>query len=217
MYNKEEGIKAIIDLQAFAGITESKERAAEAWDNMKQHERDVTEAFHLELVKKQSVQAERAESQASRVRNLVMHCFYDNDEIKDLAPGTTPAGAIIVKGITKTLGFKPERVKINEASIKALIEEIVPDDFLTTGGKGMSFLNLCMNRRGEHWAEHPVMEELILLGMAIKRAGFCVPREMWSMFPGGMPYVWFDTRTDDEIGRSSEILKGIGDARESGG
>jgi hypothetical protein len=33
------------------------------------------------------------------------------------------------------------------------------------------------------------MDELVCLGLAIGRIAFLMPREMWEMLPGGMPYI----------------------------
>ena len=38
--------------------------------------------------------------------------------------------------------------------------------------------------------------EMEALGMA----GFCMPRDFWSAFPGGMPYVWFDPTFGEPVG-----------------
>jgi hypothetical protein len=48
---KAEGIKAIIALQKYAGITEPKERAAEAWSHFTQLEKDQTETIYRTLEK----------------------------------------------------------------------------------------------------------------------------------------------------------------------
>lgn len=32
------------------------------------------------------------------------------------------------------------------------------------------------------------MEQLVSLGIGIKKVKYCMPKEMWSILPGGMPY-----------------------------
>lgn len=32
------------------------------------------------------------------------------------------------------------------------------------------------------------IDQLLAMGIASKKAAFLMPREMWSMLPGGMPY-----------------------------
>jgi hypothetical protein len=52
----------------------------------------------------------------------------------------------------------------------------------------MSFLNACMDRHGNHWAEHQTIDFLLCLGLATDQVAFCLPREIWAALPGGMPY-----------------------------
>jgi len=66
----------------------------------------------------------------------------------------------------------------------------LPDDFKKSGGGGMSFLNICIDKEGNHWTDlHQTMDELVTMGIACQKAAFLMPREMWSVLPGGMPYV----------------------------
>ena len=52
----------------------------------------------------------------------------------------------------------------------------------------MSFLNACMTQSGEHWGEHPSMDTLFVLGMAVGYVTCLLPRDSWKNLPGGMPY-----------------------------
>jgi hypothetical protein len=110
-----------------------------------------------------------------RIEELLRHCLYSDDELAD--PGTPPEDAVRVEGIVSKYGLHPGRVAEKREVILALIRDIVPDEFLVTKGTGM----------------HHTMEALLCLGMAIGKAGYCLPREMWAVLPGSMPYVWFDT------------------------
>ena len=63
------------------------------------------------------------------------------------------------------------------------------DDFKTSGGGGMSFLNACMDKHGNQWTGmHLRQEQLVQLGIAIGEVEYAASREMWRLFPGGMPY-----------------------------
>jgi len=54
----------------------------------------------------------------------------------------------------------------------------------------MSFLNMCIDKNGNQWADlHRTMDELVALGIATGKLSFLIPREMWSILPGGMPYL----------------------------
>jgi hypothetical protein len=129
---------------------------------------------------------------AQRTDEVFRYCLYTEDEVTE--PGEPPTGAVLVKGIAHNYGLHPARVAEKREVILALIRDVVPDAFLTTKGAGWSFLNLCMDRNGVQWTGmHHTMEALLCLGMAIGKAGYCLPREMWAVLPGSMPYVWFDT------------------------
>lgn len=80
-------------------------------------------------------------------------------------------------------------VKGKEAEIWDMLKEL-PDEFHSNKGGGWSFLNACMDRDGNQWADlHFTMEQLCCLGIASKQASWLFARYMWSSFPGGMPYV----------------------------
>ena len=88
--------------------------------------------------------------------------------------------------------FHPARIDAARADIKTLADEIVPDEFRASGGGGMSFLRLCVDRTGAQWGEHKNMQELVCLCIAAGLASYPMSREYWNILPGGMPYVMFD-------------------------
>lgn len=91
------------------------------------------------------------------------------------------------EGITQTFGFHPIRIESHKVAIREMLE-CLPDEFQHDKGGGMSFLNACMTQDGIHWGEHRSMEQLFALGIATGQAVMLMPREMWSVLPGGMPY-----------------------------
>ena len=95
--------------------------------------------------------------------------------------------AIRVSGITSNVGFDPEKIAANKSNIHAMLEQL-PDEFMVGKGGGMSFLQMCQTKTGQQWGEHRNMEQLAMLGMAAGYVELCLPREMWSALPGGMPY-----------------------------
>jgi len=117
----------------------------------------------------------------SDVNNLVLACLNGKEE-----------GALVIDGIVTTFGFSSEAIAANRSEIKALLDKM-PIQFHKNGGGGWSFLNLCMDRNGDQWGEHTHMEALCCLGIAAGFAHWMMPREMWPMLPGGVPYVGFDT------------------------
>lgn len=100
---------------------------------------------------------------------------------------------VISEGITATFGFHPDRLKENKEKIKALVIELVLSAFLRpSGGLGNSFLYLVFKEDETTWGEHTDAEALLVLAQALGWAGYCLPRPMWKVFPGGLPYVWFN-------------------------
>lgn len=130
---------------------------------------------------------------SENVRNLIMYCLFREGESTD--------NAIIVNGIMKNMGFHPERIKEQEDAIMELLLEL-PEAFMESKGGGWSFLNACMNKDGGQWGEHSSMEDLFLLGMAIEKVSYLMPKELWSALPGGMPYLI----VHDTKGQSNESI-----------
>lgn len=126
---------------------------------------------------------------AKEIDSIVSYCLFKEEEVV----GGPPADAVIVDLIQSKMGFHKGRVTEKREEIRALLNEMSPD-FHKNGGGGMTFLNLCNDKNGNQWTDfHATMECLIAIGMAVGMAEFCLPKEMWAMMPGGMPYVMFDT------------------------
>ena len=102
--------------------------------------------------------------------------------------GEDHSGHIAAHGIMTVVGFHPQRIKNHKEEIVKLLYAL-PIEFQEASGGGFSFLAACNDKNGEQWTGmQVVMEQLFLLGMAAKRVKCLMPREMWSMLPGGMPY-----------------------------
>lgn len=116
---------------------------------------------------------------ASRVEEIFMDCLFRYGE-----PTETH---IVGEGVMTKAGFHPERLAGHKDEIRSMLHQL-SDDFLEDKGGGMSFLNACVTRDGDQWGEHCNIDQLLALGAATGQAKVLMPREMWSMFPGGMPY-----------------------------
>jgi len=123
---------------------------------------------------------------AKKVQELVIDCLNGDHE-----------DALVVEGIINTYGFSHEKIAAHKEEIRELLNDM-PSDFHAGAGGGMSFLNLCMDKAGEQWAEHPTMESLVVLGIAADMAHYSMPRNMWTVLPGGMPYITFTTDSKHE-------------------
>ncbi len=116
---------------------------------------------------------------AKNVNEVFTKCLFKDGENTD--------NKVIAEGIMNNFGFNPERLEENKQNILDMLSGL-PDPFRKSIGGGWSFLQACVDRNDIHWAEHSTIEQLLALGIATKQASILVPREMWAMFPGGMPY-----------------------------
>ena len=95
-------------------------------------------------------------------------------------------GGIDVHGIMTSANLN---VTGHEEEIGTMLADL-PEEFQARGGGGWSFLNACDTKNGEQWTGmHSTMERLFMLGIAVGKARWLLPREMWGALPGGMPYV----------------------------
>ena len=98
-----------------------------------------------------------------------------------------PEKTIIAEGIIRTFGFNVDKLATHKQEIIDLLNEL-PDSFKEGSGGGWSFLQACVDKNGNHWGEHSNMEELFCLGIAIGKVESLLPRDMWKVLPGGVPY-----------------------------
>ena len=133
-----------------------------------------------------------AKLDAKKVNEIFMDCLFKEHP----ACGTT---FIPVKGITMNVGLQASKVEEHSGEIKELLDEL-PDNFKENSGGGWSFLEACVDKEGNQWGEHNNMQELLMLGIASGWAGYLVSsRELWSAFPGGVPYFMiFDNKHEVE-------------------
>lgn len=94
---------------------------------------------------------------------------------------------VLVDGVTINIGFDPVKIKLHKEDIYGLLAQL-PEQFQELSGGGWSFLNACLDKDGKQWGEHIHVEQLLALGIAADLAAYLMPREMWPMLPGGMPY-----------------------------
>lgn len=121
------------------------------------------------------------ELKADRVSEIFTDCLFKEGEDKTVR--------VEAKGLMFRVGFHPERLKSYEKEIVEMLEEL-PDSFHEGKGGGMSFLQACEDRHGNHWAEHQTMDKFFVLGIAIGRVKECM-KSMRHVLPGGMPYFVF--------------------------
>ncbi len=130
-------------------------------------------------------------NKAEQVETLLIECVAD--KINE--------STVTVDGIIQQFTISTRAVGAHKDEIRKLLDEM-PLEFHSPategGGGGWSFLNLCNDREGVQWAEHRTMEALIVLGIAAGMASYLLPKEMWQFLPGGVPYVAFNTVTQNQ-------------------
>jgi hypothetical protein len=127
---------------------------------------------------------ETAKLTAERVESVFMNSLF--------ADGEDTSQHVEVNGVMARVGFHPERLKGHEPEIVEMLEEL-PENFRIENGGGWSFLQACQDRHGNQWTGfHQAMDQLFMLGMGIGKVKMLVPRAMWPMLPGGMPYFGID-------------------------
>lgn len=127
------------------------------------------------------------ENIAEKVNAIAKDCFPNDDELEN----GWPSDAVLVDGIVAKFGFHPGRLESHRQEVKEIID-LMPRQFRAGTGGGWSFLNLCLTEAGEQWGEHSDMELLVVLAIGLGLGKFQMPRELWSVLPGGMPYVVFE-------------------------
>lgn len=115
------------------------------------------------------------------VQTIFIDCLFSN--------GEDTSNYVSAEGITVDVGFHPERLNGHKPEIEALLDEL-PSDFRESSlGGGMSFLAACEDRHGNQWTgDHQRMEQLFQLGIGIGKVKSLLPRSLWKLLPGGMPY-----------------------------
>lgn len=123
---------------------------------------------------------------SEKVTEMFLSSLFTEEEIN----GATkpPENAKKVEGITTHIAFHPGRLESYREDVKKCLEDL-PDEFLPGTGGGSTFLNLCFTKDGKQWTSyHKVMEQLCILAIGLDLGSFLLPRKMWSILPGGMPY-----------------------------
>jgi hypothetical protein len=124
---------------------------------------------------------------SENVERTVLGCLFD-----EKPTGIELSKAVVVEGIVRKYGFDPEKLKNHEEDIFSMLKQL-PKSFMKSCGGGMTFLDACYREDGIQWTGfHQSMEALFCLGIAIKKVQFSMPKDMWSILPGGVPYLMVD-------------------------
>lgn len=117
---------------------------------------------------------------AARVNEIFSSCALRDDQ--------DGSDSIEVEGIESDLIFRFDCALIEEhaAEIHDLLRQL-PSQFLARGG---SFLDCDKDNQGYSWADtYQTRQRLVVLGLAIGKVVFCLPRKWWHTLPQGLPYL----------------------------
>lgn len=127
------------------------------------------------------------ELNSTNVSEVFGKCLYgehfDENEKRD--------DAVFVEGIVHNFVFKKENLEENKENILDMLC-CLPEEFQKQVGGGWSFLQACVDNKGNQWADHMVMEQLFSLGIGLGVCKYLLPKELWKVLPGSVPYIVFD-------------------------
>ncbi len=114
---------------------------------------------------------------AKLTEEAFMKClFNEGEDVKNY---------VEVEGISSDFKFHFQRLEEKRELVKELLRQL-PIEFK----KGYTFLNFCVTKSGYCWtSEQRIGEQLLVMAIGLKLASYCLPKTMWSIFPGGVPYV----------------------------
>lgn len=124
---------------------------------------------------------------SKKVNDLMLACLINKPEFDANDPD-----AVVVEGLTAKFVFSREALETARGEYLQLAQEHLDDKFKKSIGEGYSFLGLPFNKRGEQVCEHPTAQGFLVLGLGMGVAEYCLPKELWVVLPGGVPYVAFD-------------------------
>jgi hypothetical protein len=102
-----------------------------------------------------------------------------------------PDKYVVAEGIVHKFVFMKDRLEAHRSEVVDIINQL-PNEFRKSGGGGWSFLNLCTDKDGNQWGEQHDAEALYVIANGLGLAKTQMPKTMWGMFPGGVPYIVFE-------------------------
>lgn len=133
-----------------------------------------------------------SELSRSNIERIILASLFLPEE---LPPNPTkenlPKDAIIVEGIMNEFVFNPKRIEEHREDVKGMLAQL-GDEFMKDGGGGMSLMQMVADKHGNLYGEQQTADLLYVLGNALGYADWIVPRSMWAILPGHMPYIVID-------------------------
>ena len=100
--------------------------------------------------------------------------------------GEDTTNHVKVEGITCTFIFHPQRLEEKRELVAAILAQL-PEEFKDGG---WTFLNLFITKDYQLWTDtHRICEYLVVMAIGLGLMEYCLPREVWKVLPGGVPYL----------------------------
>lgn len=132
-----------------------------------------------------------------KVEEIFIACIFKEGE--KTSTGTLVGTGVLVEGYTRDALLDYHSLEYHKKEIIAMLAEL-PNEFQKSKGGGCSFLQSGIDKNGNQWTGlHMIMEHLLLLGLAIGKIQFVLPKEKWRFFAGGIPsYMVIDDEIQNE-------------------
>lgn len=126
----------------------------------------------------------------ANVQAVFNQCLLTQEPIEEAAQPKSPdPHRTPVDGILHRFTFDTNALETHREDIGVMLAQL-PDQFHSDRGGGWSFLNSCDNKHGRQWADyHSTMEKMWSLGIAVGKAQYSLPRDLWPSLHAGMPYL----------------------------
>ena len=126
----------------------------------------------------------------TNVKNVFDQCLLTQEPIEEAAlPQPSGTDHTLVEGILHRFTFDTNVLELHREEISNMLAQL-PDQFHSDRGGRWSFINSCDNKQGRQWADHHfTMEKMWSLGIAVGKAQYSMPRDLWPSLHAGMPYM----------------------------
>lgn len=122
--------------------------------------------------------ATRIRLNVENVQHIFNRCLYT----PECSCSTEP---LTVQGYNSDFVFNPDMLQLEKSNIEELLKQL-PENFK----EGWSFWEMYRTQDGYNWTNAAKnMEALMVLGIAIKKIRYVLPKNLWWSLPGGAPYV----------------------------
>jgi len=112
---------------------------------------------------------------AKRVNEIYNDCLWSEDKFSN------EDALQVFSGVMRKAFLSKTNLKKHEEEIfKMLIE--LPDEFMQSKGGGWAFVNACIDKNNNQWAEQQTMEYLFMLGIGIDKVKAYIPLGVYTYF-----------------------------------